>query len=194
MTRLRVIPGGEEPARLFEQRMRPHFDVLYRSARRLTRNTADAEDLVQELCVRVYPRLDELATMDNPRSWLLCILYRLFVDSVRHRKSSPIDYMSALEGDDESSFMACGRPSPEDDAESALDAQRLEQAWQRLDRVQRALLALHDIEGYTLVELKEMTGLPEGTLKSRLHRARVRLGKLLRSDAPTGASLSGQEG
>jgi RNA polymerase sigma-70 factor (ECF subfamily) len=55
-----------------------------------------------------------------------------------------------------------------------------------LDSEQQALLAMHDIEGHSLAELMELTGLKEGTLKSRLHRARVRLGKLLHRDAPTG--------
>jgi DNA-directed RNA polymerase specialized sigma24 family protein len=58
----------------------------------------------------------------------------------------------------------------------------LDNAWRHLDHEQRALLALHDIEGHTLAELMELTGLKEGTLKSRLHRARVRLGKLLQRE------------
>jgi DNA-directed RNA polymerase specialized sigma24 family protein len=55
-------------------------------------------------------------------------------------------------------------------------------AWRHLDTEQKALLALHDIEGHSLAELQEITGLKQGTLKSRLHRARVRLGKLLRRE------------
>jgi RNA polymerase sigma-70 factor (ECF subfamily) len=58
-----------------------------------------------------------------------------------------------------------------------------------LDREQRALLALHDVEGYTLEEINRITGLKEGTLKSRLHRARVRLGKFLRREEEESAAL-----
>jgi RNA polymerase sigma-70 factor (ECF subfamily) len=73
-------------------------------------------------------------------------------------------------------------PGLAEQTDEALQSRRLDQAWRRLDRDQRALLALHDIEGYSLAELTEMTGLKEGTLKSRLHRARVKLGKLLRHE------------
>jgi len=59
---------------------------------------------------------------------------------------------------------------------------RVEDAWRRLSEEQRLLLALHDIEGYTLVEIHSLTGLKDGTIKSRLHRARVRLGKLLQPE------------
>jgi RNA polymerase sigma factor (sigma-70 family) len=194
MARLRVIPGGTAATQEFDRLMRPHFDALHRSAYRLTRNQADAEDLLQETFVRVYPKLSELQEMENPRAWLMCVMYRLFVDVVRHRKSSPLYSMSDLEIGDESQCMASGEPGPDKEADSAIGERRLEWAWQRLDKVQRALLALHDVEGYTLAEIKEMSGLPEGTLKSRLHRARIRLGKLLQSDSmPSAAVLSGQE-
>jgi RNA polymerase sigma-70 factor (ECF subfamily) len=69
-----------------------------------------------------------------------------------------------------------------------LDGRHLDAAWRKLDREQRGLLALHDVEGYTLAELRGITGLKEGTLKSRLHRARVRLGKLLRVEQEQNAA------
>jgi RNA polymerase sigma-70 factor (ECF subfamily) len=71
-------------------------------------------------------------------------------------------------------------PGPDEHAEWSGEAERLARVWPRIDRDNRALLALHDIEGYTLEELTDITGLKEGTLKSRLHRARVLLGRLLR--------------
>jgi RNA polymerase sigma factor (sigma-70 family) len=191
MARLTVIPGGREAAASFATFIRPHFDALYRRAYRLTLNAADAEDLVQDVCVRAYPRLAELQELDNPRAWLLRVLYRLFVDLTRHRKSSPFQPMSTIEEDDSSRWMESDEPGPEAQADSAMGEARLERAWQRLDKVQRALLVLHDIEGYTLAELVEMTGLPEGTLKSRLHRARIKLGKVLKSGAVDRAVASG---
>jgi RNA polymerase sigma-70 factor (ECF subfamily) len=69
-----------------------------------------------------------------------------------------------------------------------LARRRLDEAWRHLDEEQRALLALHDVEGYSLLELNELTGIKEGTLKSRLHRARVRLGKLLERVGATAGS------
>jgi RNA polymerase sigma-70 factor (ECF subfamily) len=78
--------------------------------------------------------------------------------------------------------LASDEPGPSDLAERAFDARHLDRAWLRLDREQRALLALHDVEGHTLAQINEITGIKEGTLKSRLHRARVRLGKLVRHE------------
>jgi RNA polymerase sigma factor (sigma-70 family) len=194
MPKFTLIPGGRDAATAFENLIRPHFHALYRRAYRLTLNAADAEDLVQDVCIRAYPRLAEIQELDNPRAWLMRVLYRLFVDLTRQRKSSPIQAMDM--GGDEEEFSHCftsDEPGPEAQADSAIGEQRLERAWQRLDKVQRALLALHDIEGYTLAELQDMTGLPEGTLKSRLHRARIRLGRILKSEALHGALASGRE-
>src|SRR5262245_21553140 len=76
-------PGGESESERFASLIGQHYDVLYRSAYRLTRSTVDAEDLVQEVCVRAYPRIDEIEKLEQPRGWLLRVLYRLFIDLKR---------------------------------------------------------------------------------------------------------------
>lgn len=152
----------------------PHYEALYRLAYRLTRSRHDAEDLAQEVCVRAYSRLDELELLEQPRGWLLRVLYRLFVDTVRRYERKHVGSI-----DDVTAELASEAPSPVEEAERALTRRRLDDAWRYLDAEQQALLALHEVEGHTLGELVELTGLKEGTLKSRLHRARVRLGKLL---------------
>jgi RNA polymerase sigma factor (sigma-70 family) len=152
----------------------PHYETLYRVAYRLTRSRHDAEDLAQEVCVRAYSRLDELELLEQPRGWLLRVLYRLFVDTVRRYERKHVGSI-----DDLTAELVSEAPSPVEEAERAFTRRRLDDAWRHLDVEQQALLALHEIEGHTLGELVELTGLKEGTLKSRLHRARVRLGKLL---------------
>jgi len=178
MAILTVIPGGRSAAQRFEALVRPHYAVLYRTAYRLTRSVHDAEDLVQEVCVRAYPRLDELAQLDNPRAWLTCVMQRVFIDSTRRYERSHVE---SLETTRQESLVS-EAPGLAEQTDEAIKSRRLDQAWQRLDKDQRTLLALHDIEGYSLAELTDMTGLKEGTLKSRLHRARVKLGKLLRHE------------
>ena len=178
MAILTVIPGGRSAAQRFEALVRPHYAVLYRTAYRLTRSVHDAEDLVQEVCVRAYPRLDELAQLDNPRAWLTCVMQRMFIDSTRRYERSHVE---SLETTRQESLVS-EAPGLAEQTDEAIKSRRLDQAWQRLDKDQRTLLALHDIEGYSLAELTDMTGLKEGTLKSRLHRARVKLGKLLRHE------------
>lgn len=177
MTKLAVIPGGRSAAQRFEALVRPHYELLYRAAYRLTRSVHDAEDLAQEVCVRAYPRLEELAGLENPRGWLLCVMQRLFIDQTRRYERSHVESAAGAED----AFVSDAPDIPEQ-ADEALRKQRLDRAWQRLGKEQRALLALHDIEGYSLAELTQMTGIKEGTLKSRLHRARVKLGRLLKRD------------
>jgi RNA polymerase sigma factor (sigma-70 family) len=191
MPRLTVVSGATSAADRFEALIGRHYPLLYRTAYRFTRSVHDAEDLVQEVCVRAYPRLAELEALDQPHSWLLCVMRRLYIDQLRRFDRSHVE---SMEVHDEARF-ACARPGPLESAESAIWERSLDRAWQCMDEDQRSLLALHDIEGYTLAELMQMTGLKEGTLKSRLHRARARLGKLLKTQElaslPTGSAAGG---
>jgi len=164
----------------FSDLVAPHLTALFRSAYRLTGNRSDAEDVVQEVCVRAYTHLATLRTLDQPKSWLLKIAYRVFVDGLRRRTRSPV----RATAEDFDSTRSSDEPTPEERAEAELAEQRLLGALAKLDREQRALLALH-VEGYTLAELEAMTDLSADVLKARLYRARVRLGKLLAADGKT---------
>lgn len=159
-----------------------HLPALYRAAFRLTGNRQDAEDVVQEVCVRAYTHLATLRTLDQPKSWLFKIAYRVFVDGARRRTRSPV----RATAEDFDATRLSDEPSPEERVEAEIAERRLLAALAKLDREQRALLALH-VEGYTLTELTAMTELSADVLKARLYRARVRLGKLLAADgrAPT---------
>jgi RNA polymerase sigma factor (sigma-70 family) len=172
-------PRGDSESERFATLIRQHYDVLYRAGYRLTRSPVDAEDLVQEVCVRAFPRLGEIEKLEQPRGWLLRVLYRLFIDQ---RRRYDRRHVRAIDEDEE---FVSAEPGPAEEADRALTRFRVEDAWRYLNQEQRLLLALHDVEGYTLVEIHSLTGLKEGTIKSRLHRARVRLGRLLqREDAP----------
>lgn len=157
-------------AKRFERVIEPCMDHLRRLAIRLTGSTDDAEDLLQDLMVRLHPRMDEVAALERPRPWLARVLYRLFVDEWRRRRSAP-DIDTAAEPDDS----AGSEPRPDDAFEQGLTRGRLQSALDRLPAFQRELILMHDVEGYTLVEITEITETPIGTLKSRLHRARAAL-------------------
>ena len=161
----------------FRELVAPHLTALFRSAYRLTGNRSDAEDVVQEVCVRAYTHLATLRTLEQPKTWLLKIAYRVFVDGLRRRTRSPV----RATAEDFDATRVSNEPSPEERAEAELAEQRVLGALAKLDREQRALLALH-VEGYTLAELEAMTDLSTDVLKARLYRARVRLGKLLAAD------------
>lgn len=155
----------------------PHLPALFRSAYRHTGNRADAEDLVQEVCVRALAHLDTLRALEQPKSWLMKVAYRVFIDGVRRRHRSPV----RATDEDFDSTRACDAPGPDERADGEIAGQRLLAALGSLDRDQRALLALH-AEGYTLAELEAITDLTADVLKARLYRARSRLGKLLTTE------------
>lgn len=188
-----VIRGGQTPSERFEVFISPHFDALHRAAYRLAGNIHDAEDLVQEVCVKAYPKLSELEKLERPRSWLLRVLYNLFVDTTRRWDRTNVTSLSTAEDHDSNMIMASTDPGPEEYADAAILRGLMDEAWQRMEREQRALLALHDIEGYTLAEMQEVTGTKIGTLKSQLHRARVRFGKLLQRESAPVAMVKRRE-
>lgn len=190
MAKVKGLADGR-PDVLFERSLRPHFDALYGRAYRLTGNVADAEDLVQDLCVRVYPRIEELEGLDNPRAWLMRVLHRLFIDLARSRQRSPLRSLDGADGDEPFEAVS-GEPGPERQVDGMLAHAQLRRAWRHLDQEQRSLLVLQGIDGHSLAEIETITGITRGTLKSKLHRARARLGRLLaREERPTIAELRG---
>lgn len=174
----------------FDELIRPHLTYLYRLAFRFCGNQADAEDLVQDLLLKLYPRSDELEAVDKLRPWMVTSLYRMFVDGTRRKKRSPLELI-----DDEVAFYETVTSSDSSPSHEMAEDQRIGQiqaAFERLSEDHRVLLTLHDIEGYRLVELEKMLEVPVGTLKSRIHRARARMRTLLEpADLnPDGASNS----
>lgn len=161
--------------------MRPEVEYLYRLAWRFTGSVADAEDLVQDVLLKLFPRTPELLEIEQIRPWLARVLYRQFVDSVRQQARSPITVLVADAGDEENALdtFPAMKDGPEDHAERSGWRERILAALERLNPEQRAVVTLHDVEGYSLEELETILETPLGTLKSRLHRARQRLRALL---------------
>lgn len=181
---MKIFPAKKSEqgsAARFDALVRPHISYLYRLAYRFCGNPEDAEDLVQDLFIKLYPRCDELEGVEKLRPWLVTSLYRMFVDGTRRQKRSPLELI-----DDEVAFYetADGSESESPERELAEDQhiEQLQTAFQRMSEEHRVLLTLHDIEGYRLVELQEMLDVPVGTLKSRIHRARARMRRLLEAD------------
>jgi RNA polymerase sigma factor (sigma-70 family) len=169
-------------SRRFNALIKPHLEALFRTAYRLARNRADAEDLVQETCVRAYVNLSELREQQPVKPWLLRVLHNLFVDSARRARRSPIE--SPEDGADLAASIASPDPTPEESAYTAQREQRLHRAWLAIDRGHRALLALR-AEGYTVSEIADITGIAADAVNTRLYRARQSLARHLdRQPAP----------
>jgi RNA polymerase sigma-70 factor (ECF subfamily) len=163
----------------FASLVQPHFAALYRAAMRLTRRRADAEDLVQDVCLRACSRLDDLGSVTNARAWLMRALYHLFIDTTRRkRRQSNV----SLPCDDAAGAPPSEEAGPERLAEAGRMHERLAAVWDRLDPEQKALLSLH-AEGHDLDELAAIFAVNKNALSARLHRARQRLAKLLAADA-----------
>ncbi|MBT8443698.1 MAG: RNA polymerase sigma factor, partial [Gammaproteobacteria bacterium] len=74
----------------FEELLRPHFEALYAAARRMTLSSESAEDLVQDVALKAFERMDELEKIEFPRAWLLKVMYNKFIDEHRNAKRSPV--------------------------------------------------------------------------------------------------------
>ncbi len=163
----------------FERMVRPHLDRLYRLAWRLTGRRPEAEDLFQELLIKAYGKLDDLARIDEPGSWLSRVMYNLFVDERRRfaRRRLHTVHDGELAGEGIEGMPGNDNPVGNNERLDAIRA--LEAALSELSDEHRIVVLLHDSEGYKLKEIHELTGLPVGTIKSRLHRARTRLRDIL---------------
>jgi len=170
--------------------LEPCFDPLYRAALRLTRNAADAEDLVQDVCLKAALRLQEFDAIGDHRAWLLRVQYRIFVDGVRRRQRSPLRAVGT--GDDPAGDLACESPGPEAAVDAMASHRNLDRAWATLNREQRALLGYH-AEGYDLGEISEITGLSKGALSARLYRARSRFARTLLCGGQGSLAVNKQE-
>lgn len=173
----------------FEASVRPHLDRLYRYARQLTQDSARAEDLVQTLLLKLYQREQRLEDLDQAGSWLARALHNLYIDEVRRHTRTPLDIADCDETVLEE-WPGDALQTPTSQAEQSFDRERLNAAMAQLSASHRAVLAWHDIEGYSLEELARDGDIALGTLKSRLHRARARMRALLMERCMTSERVS----
>jgi RNA polymerase sigma-70 factor (ECF subfamily) len=164
-----------DPLRQFDTLVAPHLERLFRVAHRLTGNSADARDLVQDTCVAACERQVELAGNTHPVRWLLRVQYNRFIDGARRRKRAPV---ITLDLTARAGSMPSNEPGPEDLLQQAQAEVVLERAFQALDDTQRTLLTLR-AEGYDLAEIEAITGIGREVLRARLHRARNSLAQRL---------------
>ena len=150
---------------------------LRRYARSLTRDSADAEDLVHDALVRAYERRATFRSGGNPRAWLLAILHNIFIDRMRSRRSEAARIEQAGHLADQSA------PASQD---HSVRLSQVREAFLFLPEEQRSALHLVAIEGLSYAEAAEVSGVPLGTLMSRIGRARAALREMEEGSAARG--------
>lgn len=153
----------------FDELVRPHLNKLYQLAYRFSGNKCHAEDMVQDLLLKLYPRIDELAQIEQVGPWLARILYRHNIDNYRKQQRSALDLSSHEIACDE---IQTTQMQPSDSAQQHQTQMTISQALDSLTDKHKDLIILHDVEGYTLAEIEKILSTPLGTLKSRLSRGR----------------------
>ncbi len=176
----------------FTALVRPHLERLYRLAYRLTQHREDAQDLVQDVLLKLHPQVDSIAEIDAVATWLSRVLYNQFIDNQRRYARRRMRIVEHSDYSADPDIAPADQASTEDLVEGELTIMRVEAALEQLSDDHRLIINLHDIEGYTLTEIAEITGIPHGTLKSRRHRARQRLQALL-DEGPGSAVFASEQ-
>ncbi|HZN84697.1 MAG TPA: sigma-70 family RNA polymerase sigma factor [Mycobacterium sp.] len=168
----------------FECEVVPLRDLLYQNAFRMSKNHADAEDLVQETVMKAYTHFDSFRSGTNLKAWLLRILTNTYINGYRQKRRRPVQYSTEHLTDQylteaNARSVASALRSAEDHALDLLPDNDIKAAMQALPGQFREVVYYADVEGLHYKEIAALTNAPHGTVMSRLHRGRRQLRKLL---------------
>jgi RNA polymerase sigma-70 factor (ECF subfamily) len=161
----------------FEREAVPHMDALYNFAIKMTGDSDDASDLLQETYLKAFRFWEHFEKGTNCKAWLFRIMKNTFINTYRKNKKEPdkVDY------EEIENFYENIKPSSTDSAHLEKDIydnlldDELSSAISSLPEDFRTVIILCDIEGYTYDEIADFVDVPVGTVRSRLHRARKML-------------------
>jgi RNA polymerase sigma-70 factor (ECF subfamily) len=183
MTERSELGSPESEARAgvptWDEIVEAHSDRVYRLAYRLTGNQHDAEDLTQEVFVRVFRSLDSY-TPGTFEGWLHRITTNLFLDQARRKQKIRFDALS----DERARRLASNAATPDAAYADRMFDDDIESALATLPPDFRAAVVLCDVEGLTYEEIAEIIGAKLGTVRSRIHRGRAMLRRALAHRAP----------
>lgn len=162
----------------FERRIIEQWDALRRFSLSLTKNDADADDLLATSILKAFERFDKLKEPAKFKSWMFTIVHNQFISDFRHKRRLPETHSAKDEAESFSLYEAIAQSdfvedaSPETEFIRRLNRERIEQAVQELPHDFRTALVLSDIEELSYAEIARVTKVPIGTVRSRIARAR----------------------
>lgn len=177
----------------FEREALVHLDALYRVARRLTGNPADADDLVQETILKAYRAWEQYEQGTNAKGWLLTILRNAFINEYRRRVRHP----ETVDIDAIEPFAVFDQVQDDDPQGKFFDRIVDDQVLRAVDQLPesfRETVVLSDVEGMSYQDVAKILGVPVGTVKSRLFRGRQLLQKELYDYAVTNGYIKRKDG
>jgi len=164
----------DEKDKLFDEEFVPKLDALYNFAYHLTYNQEDAEDLVQEALVKAYRFIDSYKKGTNAKAWLFKILKNAFINEYRKKSKLPynvgLDDVVNYHNSEDTQYV--GYLDLREDIFQGMLGDQITTALETLPVDFRTVVILCDIQGFTYEEMASIIGIPIGTVRSRLHRAR----------------------